>query len=253
MLKSIVSPRSATEHIEAVQAERDFFREKYAAQMSEMEALRLQLKESQRVIDRLRRQVLDLEKNSCGSETAAMAAEDGVADEIRKELSTEQEEEIKSSFVADSLAIDTEDEPEQTTDDTEEEVNEKDEAHQIRANAERLLQWSDYQSRRSTTSPINSPTGDEKAFKFDDDSASTKTDDSENTNPSEREESFSSPLRMECSLIDSTRKNKVKMSNILNGIRYIIDPPFDDGIISDDERDESSDEEISIDHRSFDG
>ena len=42
------------------------------------------------------------------------------------------------------------------------------------------------------------------------------------------------------------------MSKFLNGLKDIIDPPLDDELTSDDERDESSDEESSIDHRSFD-
>jgi len=61
MFRDLVSPRSsAAAELEAITAERDFFKEKYAAHASEMEALRTQLKESQRMVDKLRNQVLDL-------------------------------------------------------------------------------------------------------------------------------------------------------------------------------------------------
>lgn len=61
MFRDLVSPRSsAAAVLEAITAERDFFKEKYAAHASEMEALKTQLKESQRMVDKLRNQVLDL-------------------------------------------------------------------------------------------------------------------------------------------------------------------------------------------------
>jgi hypothetical protein len=63
MFRDLVSPRprsSAAAELEAITAERDFFKEKYAAHASEMEALRTQLRESQRMVDKLRNQVLDL-------------------------------------------------------------------------------------------------------------------------------------------------------------------------------------------------
>eukprot|EP00985_Skeletonema_marinoi_P009984 scaffold4708_cov116-Skeletonema_marinoi.AAC.6 len=61
MFRDLVSPsRTAAAELEAVTAERDFFKEKYAAHASEMEAMKTQLKESQRMVDKLRNQVLDL-------------------------------------------------------------------------------------------------------------------------------------------------------------------------------------------------
>mmetsp|Transcript_5920 Transcript_5920/g.10597 ORF Transcript_5920/g.10597 Transcript_5920/m.10597 type:complete len:305 (-) Transcript_5920:157-1071(-) len=63
MLRNLVQARDGTsaQQLEAVTAERDFFREKFAEQMNVMEHLKGQLKESQRVIHKLRSEILDLE------------------------------------------------------------------------------------------------------------------------------------------------------------------------------------------------
>ena len=277
MLKSLVSSRNAspTEHIEAVTAERDFFREKYAAQMNEMEALKSQLKESQRVIDRLRKQVLDLEMGQGGGESlSTIHVSDGDADKLAGDgsnasLTSMNEEDMSSSSdttsnpTADAKGDETkvatvqqsmkdeappaDSEPDE---DISSEKDEEDEADRIRANAERLLQWSDYQTRRSTLSPANTPSSraDEgKPFTYD-------VTDANNSVDEENDDSFSlnsPPSKMEYSSIDSTSKSG-KMSKFLNNLKDIIDPPLDDVTDSDDERDESSDEESSIDHRSFD-
>ena len=69
MFRDLVSPRSsAAAQLEAVTSERDFFKEKYAAHASEMEALKAQLKESQRMVDKLRRQVLELTAEKRGND-----------------------------------------------------------------------------------------------------------------------------------------------------------------------------------------
>ena len=72
MFRDLVSPRSsAAAQLEAVTSERDFFKEKYAAHASEMEALKAQLKESQRMVDKLRRQVLELTAEKRGNDKVA--------------------------------------------------------------------------------------------------------------------------------------------------------------------------------------
>ncbi|KAL3798223.1 hypothetical protein ACHAWO_003428 [Cyclotella atomus] len=289
MLKSLVSPRSnnAPEHIEAVQAERDFFREKYAAQMNEMEDLKGKLKESQRVIDRLRRQVLELEMGKDAASAAAAvvvsgesANRDNINEETTKQIANgssstsltsmiQEEDSIQSSSAADisktvneqSAASDV-----QHEEGEEEEKEDDDEADQIRANAERLLQWSDYQSRRSTLSPSNTPSNNDdknRSFTYDttNDTSSTRNDSSSeftrinsNSSISNEQQHSPSPLKMEYSSIGSTSKQG-KMTKFLNGLKDIIDPPLDDydGTDSEEDRDESSDEESSFDHRSLDG
>ncbi|KAL7550103.1 hypothetical protein ACHAWF_013334 [Thalassiosira exigua] len=61
MLRDLVHARGNSAELEAVSAERDFFREKYIEQVDEMENLRAKLKESQHVIEKLRSQILDME------------------------------------------------------------------------------------------------------------------------------------------------------------------------------------------------
>ena len=267
MLKSLVSPQ--TEHIEAVTAERDFFREKYASQMNEMEAMKLQLKESQRVIDRLRKRVLDLERCSPGEGEANGDGEKVESDGVDAPLDSVNHEEksslsnatvdpmedatqnhlentaVKQSTNEESQSQDVQPEEEDAPSDKDEE----DEANRIRANAERLLQWSDYQTRRS---PVNTPSGTKEEGKSFNDYDVTESAVQENDDSY----SFHSPSKMEYSSIDSTSKTGGggKMSKFLTNLKDIIDPPLDqyDVTDSDDERDESSDEESSIDHRSFD-
>jgi hypothetical protein len=285
MLKSLVSPRSnATEHIEAVIAERDFFREKYAAQMNEMEDLRNQLKESSRVIDRLRRRVLDLEcenNNNAAAGVVNSGGEDVAAEEggerIQKSVGGSgsdtvviQDESTKSNFGS------TEDQNEQSAANTQQEQKDdeeypseeekEDEANQIRANAERLLQWSNYQSRRSSAlSPTNSTLDDKnRSFNYEEKTnidvspnESTRSSGSDPTTNNNNNNNNSPCKEMEYSSIQSTSGGK--MSKFLNGLKEIIDPPLllsddDEDYSDDDERDESSDEESgSIDHRSLDG
>jgi len=73
MLRGLVLPGSSAgvsaEHIEAVTAERDFFREKYTGQIDELEQLKDRLKESQRVIDKLRSEILDSEVDKSSRST----------------------------------------------------------------------------------------------------------------------------------------------------------------------------------------
>ena len=73
--------------IEAILAERDFFRERYAEQIQTIEHLNVKLKETQRVVDKLRSQILDLEleKKSRGGD-------------VDDDVTTSQIEERSSSF-----------------------------------------------------------------------------------------------------------------------------------------------------------
>jgi hypothetical protein len=294
MLKSLVSQRSSAsnEHIEAVTAERDFFREKYAAQMNEMEHLKGQLKESQRVIDRLRKQVLELSMGAgdCSAAIAAggstkkeKASVSGSSNTSLTSMTYGDEESIRSSpcSVADCLQASpvgspvgedssTPHEPsidandiikEQSTDEAEEDVTpthdepeleedeseakDADEAADIRANAERMLQWANYQStRRSMLSPSATPSiKDDGAFVYD----VTETNQSTDT----YDDSFSaSPARNE-KMNETSKQKNGRMSKLLSNLKDFVDPPFED---ESDLDEESSDDEsiLSIEHRSFD-
>ena len=211
--------------LEAVTAERDFFRERYAAQIDEIEELKGQLTESQRVIDRLRSQILELEversplvghgtqisptdtpessrKNpkqaesssshtsltslmceedstkSCAARlenaTTCAAARRSAKDEVKYpanennadsselfqgfDTTSDSGTQLKDACVNETkLNNVTAEDDERSTDNEsenggdEESVREKDEADQIRANAERMLIWANYQTARRAT------------------------------------------------------------------------------------------------------
>lgn len=67
--------------LEAMTAERDFFREKYAEQMNVMGHLNDQLKESKRVINKLRSEILDLEV-----EKSSLVEQGGTIDKAPKQI-----------------------------------------------------------------------------------------------------------------------------------------------------------------------
>lgn len=187
----MISPRSAgaataPEHIEAVTAERDFFRDKYAEQIDEMERLKDRLKESQRVIDRLRGEILELEAEKSGgaagrgcspqaptgSPTAPKEASGGSTD-TSVTCPTDDDERAENhaasahgvpgvAVVGDGAGT------EKTTKDGSEEdegsisskgegrepggdEDEDDEAENIRANAARMLLWANYQTSKRAT------------------------------------------------------------------------------------------------------
>ena len=215
MLRDLVSQArsaatsSSAGDLEAITAERDFFREKYAEQMNVMEHLNGQLKESQRIIDKLRSQILDLEveksstnvesnTNNIGggmgsgstSVTCLTSCEDGsvksksiVGDsdaDVVKVIETAVDDEVSdinsSNPTATNNAQDVgshtpTDNQEQSktiesgeseesgdiekeggdSDDEDEEDDDDDDIDRIRANAERMLMWANYQtSKRST-------------------------------------------------------------------------------------------------------
>lgn len=176
----------SAEHIEAVTAERDFFREKYAEQIEEMERLRSQLKDSQRTISKLRGQVLDLEvgrqkamqrsgssadtsltcttdcddhtsKSSAVVESAAApCSENDSADGLANANASEADENPTADPGCSNADTVPEDDDEQSTPEGDSHKDESDSdddeaADNIRANAERMLLWANYQtSKRST-------------------------------------------------------------------------------------------------------
>lgn len=209
MLRDLVSQatRTGSAELEAITAERDFFREKYAEQIDAMEEMKSQLKESQRIIGKLRSQVLDLELEKqrlveqvggVGSATLKQIESSGGStqtsvtaltcdDDMTTRSGIENNPEVKDEDADDNSDVGVdgigssndavkkngpdEDRPTQACDeantpdhDSEEENEEEDEsdsdddeADKIRANAERMLLWANYQtSKRSTpnTSPI---------------------------------------------------------------------------------------------------
>jgi hypothetical protein len=195
MLRDFVSKAriGASAELEAMTAERDFFREKYSEQMVVMEELKGKLKDSQRVVDKLRRQILDAEVEKSRSvqhhggvgEAAKLIGGSSGRGSTNTSVTSHEDQSLTSGFrrnadradpdecaakvidgpdVRDSVTLtsnlnDSDDERSTTSDQSTEEEKqadeesngEDDEADKIRANAERMLQWAQYQtSKRST-------------------------------------------------------------------------------------------------------
>lgn len=206
MLRDLVSKaRSGTSaEIEAIISERDFFRERYAEQIEAIEHLKIKLKESQRVVDKLRSQilVLELEKKSRSgvdmttnqimegsfsgnTDPMSKSGVDGVEadcsrveDEPSNEVVTSLDvglgastlrsapqaanensiDQAANNGAADERSAPIDDEPcnegrveEEEDEDESSSDNDENEAEQIRANAERMLQWANYQSSKRST------------------------------------------------------------------------------------------------------
>ena len=196
MLRSMVSQATGgtSAELEAITAERDFFREKYAEQIDAMEEMKTKLKESQRVIDRLRSQVLDLElekskrtssgrqqqqqqMESPGSTNTSVTAltcdddattksgvENVVESTVERASGDSAEEEISPSTECGPAEVSQdvdEDEQQSVPDDSDEEgsdeeeeseaESEDDEAAKVRAQAERMLLWANYQTSKRPT------------------------------------------------------------------------------------------------------
>ena len=196
MLRSMVSQATGgtSAELEAITAERDFFREKYAEQIDAMEEMKTKLKESQRVIDRLRSQVLDLElekskrtssgrqqqqqqmesPGSTNTSVTALTCDDdattksGVVNVVESTVESapgdSAEEEISPSTECGPAEVSQdvdEDEQQSVPDDSDEEdsdeeeeseaESEDDEAAKVRAQAERMLLWANYQTSKRPT------------------------------------------------------------------------------------------------------
>ncbi len=221
---------SVQQQLEAVTAERDFFREKYAAQMNEMESMQSELKESRRMIDKLRSQILELEverarmagecgdcfspvkvvsagdktktpkKNEGGSANTSItsiatsvdstrSSPDGMENEGSGKYNSPKTECCADAVVSDITISDStddilrcdDDDVEETgmkslvaeegdisedgnstddeTNDGDESADEEDGADQIRAKAERMLIWANYQTHRRSTPMKDSSNG----------------------------------------------------------------------------------------------
>ena len=205
MLRGITSPSVIRSELEACQAERDFFKEKYTENTAIIEQLNNKLKDSQRVIDKLRSQILDLElekskltgaNSDAGGDSSkytSITCTSSEADVVEDKNTISVEEDIlntivdnndncnntpSKSIVQESVALDNVgdssvdiDSPTQTdklcieedlgdtekdvdNNDDDEDEEDDDDIDKIRANAERMLLWANYQtSKRSNSTP----------------------------------------------------------------------------------------------------
>jgi len=209
MLRGLVSaspllPRAgggaiAPEHIEAVTAERDFFRDKYAKQIDEMELLKNQLRDSQRVINRLRGEILELQGEQArgaegrGRSPKATKPAGGDSTDTSVTCPTDDDERTAKSagerdpeLLTDAHDVTAAADPAETAEKEEDnpadddssgasegegivfgsdedrendDEEENNEAEDIRANAARMLLWANYQTSKRAT-PNTSLVGD---------------------------------------------------------------------------------------------
>ena len=208
MLRGITSPSVIRSELEACQAERDFFKEKYTENTAIIEQLNSKLKDSQRVIDKLRSQILDLEleksrltgansdaggDNSSKDTSITCTSSEDVVVEDKNTISVEEDKlntivdnndncnntpsksstqesvalvnvgdssiDIDSPTPTNKLCIeedkgDKEKDEDNNEKEEQEEDDDDDDIDKIRANAERMLLWANYQtSKRSNSTP----------------------------------------------------------------------------------------------------
>jgi hypothetical protein len=144
--------------LEAMTAERDFFREKYTEQMMKMSAMEEILSENQRIIHKLRGEILAAKKqhqqcqqqNSNEGATTMTASNANVItdDEVSpKHDDTTHDDKDNESHSETSASSTNRDNNNNSSDN---------EAEEIRANAERMLQWAQYQSTKKSSSSESS-------------------------------------------------------------------------------------------------
>ena len=140
--------------LEAMTAERDFFREKYTEQMMKMSAMEEILSDNQRIIHKLRGEILAAKKqhqqcqqqNSNEGATTMTASNANVItdDEVSpKHDDTTHDDKDNESHSETSASSTNRDNNNNSSDN---------EAEEIRANAERMLQWAQYQSTKKSSS-----------------------------------------------------------------------------------------------------
>ncbi|EJK67623.1 hypothetical protein THAOC_11321 [Thalassiosira oceanica] len=203
MLGLVSTLGGASGELEAVTAERDWFKEKYIEQISELEALRNSLKAEKRTVDKLRSQILLLEMekakgsaSSSSSGTATTCDDDDSGSEVGED----------TSEVFDMIGVGNDGEGSDDGD-------EGDDADDIRAKAERMLLWADYStSKRTISMQQDSPSS---SYEAEDESRHSSTlgdDDAANCEPA-----------------STIRGNSgSRLGQLFSNLKDVIDPEFDE-------------------------
>lgn len=124
--------------------ERDFLRSKLLESVSEMTALKEELRAQKRQVDRLRRQLME----GGGGGSLVLPLTPKTSPSLEKDVEDETTSSTSSEEVS-STAHASQEETENENDD-----EDADSAKDIRQSAEKLLQWASYQSSmRTTTAP----------------------------------------------------------------------------------------------------
>lgn len=228
MLGLVSTLGGASGELEAVTAERDWFKEKYIEQISELEALRNSLKAEKRTVDKLRSQILLLEMekakgsaSSSSSGTATTCDDDDSGSEVGEDTvisATKREKDgqldveresyntPKKSEVFDMIGVGNDGEGSDDGD-------EGDDADDIRAKAERMLLWADYStSKRTISMQQDSPSS---SYEAEDESRHSSTlgdDDAANCEPA-----------------STIRGNSgSRLGQLFSNLKDVIDPEFDE-------------------------
>jgi hypothetical protein len=236
--------------LEAMTAERDFFREKYTEQMMKMSAMEEILSENQRIIHKLRGEILAAKKQQqqqCqqqnsdeGATTTTSSSANVITDDedfSRRHDDTDNDEDGYDDK-------DNESHPETSASNNNRDSSSSDnEADEIRANAERMLQWAQYQSTKKSSSSESSLTRRQQQNS----SSCLKSDGMKVVNISAK-----SLVDMDSDQDRDTSVTKEgKMSKLFDNMRDVISPSVssDD---DDDEECESADESSSCCERNND-
>lgn len=235
--------------LEAMTAERDFFREKYTEQMMKMSAMEEILSENQRIIHKLRGEILAAKKQQqqqCqqqnsdeGATTTTSSSANVITDDevsSRRHDDTDNDEDGYDDK-------DNESHPETSASSNRDSSSNDNEADEIRANAERMLQWAQYQSTKKSSSSESSLTRRQQQNS----SSCLKCDDMKVVISAKSLVDIDSDQDRDTSVT----KEEGKMSKLFDNMRDVISPSVssDD---DDDEECESADESSSCCERSND-
>ena len=156
------------DEIEGLQEERNYFRSKFLEQVSEIASLKEALKQSEREVSRLRREVM------------AVASPELLRS--RQKVDEEKKEDTDMMHVMSSLSVDDDDDDDSVDED-------EDEQAAIRIKAEQLVRWASY--RQEVLSPERSSFVEEGDS---DDEADEEGHDNVNENDDEHERGDEKPF-----------------------------------------------------------
>jgi hypothetical protein len=148
--------------LEAMTAERDFFREKYTEQMLKMNAMEELLRDNQRMIHRLRDEILAAKHQQQQQQQQQQKSEGLTITRRSENAVTDDEVSVRHGDITyENDDDDGDDDKEQHSESSASNYSKIDdgcdssndnEAEEIRANAERMLQWAQYQSSKKSSS-----------------------------------------------------------------------------------------------------
>lgn len=147
--------------LEAMTAERDFFREKYTEQMLKMNAMEEVLRDNQRMIRRLRDEILAAKHHQQQQQQQQQTSEGLTITGRSENAVTDHEVSVRHGDVTcENDDDDGDNDKEQHSESSASNYSKIDdggdsrndnEAEEIRANAERMLQWAQYQSSKKSS------------------------------------------------------------------------------------------------------